>query len=234
MAITRRGAFKASLLGGVGAAVATTIPASVAWADAAPAAPAARNAREALRLLKEGNRRWSRYVSRHPNEGRARRAQLVEGQAPFATILSCADSRVPPELVFDQGLGDLFTVRSAGQVLDGSVLGSLTYAVEHLHTPLIVVMGHQSCGAVDAAVEAHRTGELPHGHIGGLVAEILEVVESTPDDGEDFLDDCVRANAEHIARLLREDSELGDFVSDGRVEVVAARYDLEDSKVAWL
>ncbi len=233
MAITRRGAFKASLLGGVGAAVATTLPSS-AWADTAPAAPAARDAQEALRLLKAGNKRWYRHASRHPHESRARRAQLVEGQDPFAVVLGCADSRVPPELVFDQGLGDLFTIRSAGQVLDGSVLGSLTYAVEHLHTPLIVVMGHQSCGAVDAAVEAHRSGELPHGHVGGLVGEILEVVESTPDDGEDFLDDCVRANARHIADRLREDDELGEFVSDGRVEVVAARYDLESSRVNWL
>ncbi|MEU3019527.1 carbonic anhydrase [Nocardiopsis sp. NPDC007018] len=234
MAITRRGAFKASLIGGVGAAVATTIPASVAWADTPSAPPVARDAKEALRLLKRGNQRWARYASTHPNESRSRRAQLVDGQAPFATVLGCADSRVPPELVFDQGLGDLFTIRSAGQVLDGSVLGSLTYAVEHLHTPLIVVMGHQSCGAVDAAVQAHRTGQLPPGHVGGLVAEILEVVESTPDDGEDFLDDCVRANAEHIARLLAEDPEIGEFVTNGEVEIVAARYGLEDSRVSWL
>ncbi|GAA1082536.1 carbonic anhydrase [Nocardiopsis metallicus] len=233
MAITRRGAFKASLLGGVGAAVATTLPSS-AWAGAAPAGAVTGDAKEALRLLKEGNRRWHRHVSQHPHESRARRAQLVEGQEPFAVVLGCADSRVPPELVFDRGLGDLFTIRSAGQVLDGSVLGSLTYAVEHLRTPLIVVMGHQSCGAVDAAVQAHRTGELPHGHVGGLVAEILEVVESTPDDGEDFLDDCVRANARHIARRLREDGELGEFVADGRLKVVAARYDLESSRVTWL
>ena len=233
MAITRRGAFKASLLGGAAVATATALPSS-AWAGTAPAGPVTGDAGEALRLLKEGNKRWRRHVSRHPHEGRARRAQLVEGQDPFAVVLGCADSRVPPELVFDRGLGDLFTIRSAGQVLDGSVLGSLTYAVEHLHTPLIVVMGHQSCGAVDAAVAAHRTGELPHGHVGGLVAEILEVVESTPDDGDDFLDDCVRANALHIAERLRQDDELGEFVSDGRLEVVAARYDLESSGVTWL
>ncbi|MGW5875466.1 carbonic anhydrase [Nocardiopsis terrae] len=233
MAITRRGALKASVLSGVGAAVATTLP-SAAWADTDPAGTAAVDADKALRLLEQGNRRWVRHHSRHPHEGRARRARLVGGQNPFATVLGCADSRVPPELVFDRGLGDLFTVRSAGQVLDGSVLGSLTYAAEHLHTPLLVVMGHQSCGAVGAAVEAHRTGELPSGHIGGLVAEILEVVESTPDDGEDFVDDCVRANAEHVARLLREDDELGGFVTDGRLRVVAARYGLEDSRVSWL
>lgn len=233
MAITRRGAFKASLLGGAAVATAAALPSS-AWAGTVPAGAVTGDARRALRLLREGNKRWRRHVSQHPHEGRARRAQLVEGQDPFAVVLGCADSRVPPELVFDRGLGDLFTIRSAGQVLDGSVLGSLTYAVEHLHTPLIVVMGHQSCGAVDAAVEAHRTGELPHGHVGGLVAEILEVVESTPDDGDDFLDDCVRANALRIAERLREDDELGEFVSAGKLEVVAARYDLESSGVTWL
>lgn len=233
MAMSRRGALKASLLGGVGAAAVTAFPTS-AWADPVPGAPSVRTPAEALRLLKEGNRRWRRHASSHPNEGRGRREEMVGGQNPFAVVLGCADSRVPPELVFDRGLGDLFTIRSAGQVLDGSVLGSIAYAVEHLSTPLIVVMGHQSCGAVDAAVEAHRTGELPHGHVGGLVAEILEVVESTPDDGEDFLDDCVRANAQHIADLLREDDEIGGSVAEGRVQIVAARYGLEDSRVSWL
>ncbi|MBR8742332.1 carbonic anhydrase [Nocardiopsis sp. MG754419] len=230
MSFSRRGALRASLLGGVGAATMTAFPAP-ALADTSVAGSPS----DALRLLKEGNRRWRRYDSRHPHEGRARRAEMVEGQEPFAVILGCADSRVAPELTFDRGLGDLFTVRSAGQVLDGSVLGSLTYAVEHLHVPLIAVVGHQSCGAVSAAIEAHRTGELPGGHVGGLVEEILEVVDSTPEvDGEDHLDACVRANAVHIADRLREDDELGEFVEDGRLEIVAARYGLDDSTVSWL
>jgi carbonic anhydrase len=232
MAITRRNALRASLLGGVGAAAATAVPAA-AWADPVSASRAEDPA-SALRRLKQGNDRWRRYHSRHPNEGRARRAELVGGQSPFATILGCADSRVPPELVFDQGLGDLFTIRSAGQVLDSSVLGSVSYGSEHLHVPLIVVLGHQSCGAVSAAVEAHRTGTVPEGHIGYLVEQILDVVESTPDDGEDFVDDCVRANAAHIAGLLREDDELRDRVDAGELDIVPARYDLETSAVVWL
>ncbi|MDT0329041.1 carbonic anhydrase [Nocardiopsis lambiniae] len=231
MAISRRHALRASLLGSAGAALATAAPAS-AWAE--PDAPFDGGARQALRLLKEGNRRWRRFASRHPNEGRNRRIEVAQGQNPFALVLGCADSRVPPELVFDRGLGDLFTVRSAGEVLDSSVLGSVTYAVEHLEVPLIVVLGHSSCGAVSAAVDTHRTGELPHGHVGYLVEQILEVVEATPDEGGDFLDACVRANAVHVADLLRTDDELRPFVESGRLDIVPARYDLNGYGVDWL
>ncbi|MFL1378182.1 MULTISPECIES: carbonic anhydrase [unclassified Nocardiopsis] len=231
MAISRRHALRASLLGGAGAALAVAAPAPV-WAS--PGLPFEGDRHEALRLLKEGNRRWRRFASRHPNEGRNRRIEVAQGQNPFALILGCADSRVAPELVFDRGLGDLFTVRSAGEVLDSSVLGSISYAVEHLEVPLIVVLGHSACGAVSAAVDAHRTGELPHGHVGYLVEQILEVVESTPDEGEDFVDDCVRANAAHIADRLREDEELAPFVAAGKLDVVAARYDLQGYGVDWL
>ncbi|MEV2274327.1 carbonic anhydrase [Nocardiopsis sp. NPDC049922] len=234
MSLSRRGALRASLLGGAGVAAATALPAS-AFAEPVPTAePGSVDADTAMRLLRRGNRRWRAFRSRHPHEGRARRAELTAGQSPFATVLGCADSRVPPELVFDQGLGDLFTIRSAGEVLDESVLGSVSYAAEHLEVPLIVVLGHSSCGAVTAAVEAHRTGEIPHGHIGYLVEEILPVVESTPDDGEDFVDDCIRANARHVAETLRQDADLRDRVESGRLEIVAARYDLEDSRVTWL
>jgi len=196
--------------------------------------PHPQDAASALRLLKDGNRRWSRIASRHPNEGAARRAEMALGQDPFAVVLGCSDSRVAPELVFDRGLGDLFTVRSAGQVLDSSVLGSISYAAEHLEVPLVVVLGHASCGAVTAAVDAHHSGEVPHGHIGYLVEQILPVVESTPDDGDDFVDDCIRANAEYIADQLREDDDLRDLVDTGRLDIVAARYDLESSRVSWL
>ncbi|MBE3001532.1 carbonic anhydrase [Nocardiopsis sp. HNM0947] len=232
MSLTRRGALRASLVGGMGAAFATSVQAAPALADADPLT---RGPDEALELLRAGNQRWRAVASEHPNEGGDRREELVEGQNPFALVLGCADSRVPPELVFDRGLGDLFTVRSAGQVLDLSVMGSLVYAVEHLEVPLIVVMGHATCGAVDAAVEAHHTGELPDGHVGRLVEEILPVVESVPEDGDEdaFLDACVRANADHIAGLLRQDEELREFVDGGSLEIVAAHYDLATSHVDW-
>ncbi|NYH52034.1 carbonic anhydrase [Nocardiopsis arvandica] len=232
MAITRRGALRASLAGGVGAAFSAVAPVPAWSAPASPPRPG--DAAASLRLLEQGNRRWRRHASRHPNEGRGRRRELVHGQAPFAVVLGCADSRVPPELVFDRGLGDLFTIRSAGQVLDGSVLGSIGYAAEHLAVPLIVVLGHASCGAVTAAVEAHRTGEVPRGHVGYLVEEILPVVDATPDDGGDFVDACVRANAVHIADRLREDEDLRGLVESGSLDVVPARYDLETSEAVWL
>ncbi|GAB3206915.1 carbonic anhydrase [Marinactinospora thermotolerans] len=229
MVMSRRTALGASFVAGAGALLAGS-----ATALAAPLPEgAAVDATSALDLLKKGNLRWQRGEQRHPHEGAARRSELVAGQQPFAIILGCADSRVPPELVFDRGLGDLFTVRSAGQVLDESVLGSIVYGVEHLHVPLIVVLGHASCGAVAAAVDAHETGQVPGGHVGYLVEQILPVIEATP-GGDDPVDAGVSANARHIAGLLRADPELAGHVADGSLRVVAARYDLDDSRVSFL
>src|SRR6516165_380132 len=123
---------------------------------------------EALKRLKEGNSRFVADMLAERNLGRNRRAELAKGQAPFAIILGCADSRVAPELLFDQGLGDLFVVRVAGNVTDPAILGSIEYAVEHLKAPLIVVVGHEKCGAVDAALSG---GEL-HGNIAKLIKEV--------------------------------------------------------------
>lgn len=106
------------------------------------------NPEKGLAALVEGNRRYQAQRLTHPHQNAARRAALAAGQHPFAAVLSCADSRVPPEIVFDQGLGDLFVVRVAGNITDDVVLGSLEYAVEHLHVPLVVVLGHYKCGAV--------------------------------------------------------------------------------------
>ena len=115
---------------------------------------APKNAAQALEWLKEGNLRFASSRPRHAHEAASWRKHLKSGQQPFATILGCADSRVPPELVFDQGFGELFVIRVAGNIVSTDVLGSLQYAVRHLHTPLVVVMGHESCGAVTAAVDA--------------------------------------------------------------------------------
>ncbi|WP_173434270.1 carbonic anhydrase [Allosalinactinospora lopnorensis] len=233
MAVSRRTAFRASLTGGAALVLGGSGAAALASSDG-PESARPGDADGALRLLRQGNRRWRASASHHPNEDAARREELTGGQSPFATILGCSDSRVPPELVFDRGLGDLFTVRSAGQVPDPSVLGSVLYAVEHLETPLLVVLGHESCGAVSAAVEAHETGDVPQGHIGHLVERLLPVVESTPDDGGDFVDACVTANAEDIARRLREDEEIGGFARTGALRVVAARYELGTGAVTFL
>jgi carbonic anhydrase len=122
------------------------------------------NASDALRRLKEGNRRFMDGVSRHTHESASWRSLLIETQKPFATILGCSDSRVPPELIFDVGFGDLFTIRVAGNIIAEDVIGTLQYGVAHLHTPLVVVLGHEGCGAVGATMEEmlHQTKELKH------------------------------------------------------------------------
>ncbi|MFD0202829.1 MULTISPECIES: carbonic anhydrase [Saccharothrix] len=155
-AVTRRRLF------GITAGTAATVvvagaPASAQGPSAPRTAPAtAVDAEGAWRKLAEGNRRFVTGHQTHPHESLRWRESLVRGQHPFAVVLGCADSRVPPELVFDHGLGDLFTVRAAGEVLDNSVLGSVEYAVEHLGIPLVVVLGHANCGAVSAAVDVVR------------------------------------------------------------------------------
>ncbi|MFW5419924.1 carbonic anhydrase [Nocardiopsis sp. CNT-189] len=233
MAVSRRSALTASLAGGAGLLFSGGLGAAPAWADAS--AGGAAGPGEALRLLKEGNERWRTYAQTHPNESKARRQELVAGQKPFALVLGCADSRVPVELVFDRGLGDLFGVRSAGEVLDSSVLASISYGANHLHIPLVVVLGHASCGAVTAAVEVHRGAPMPGGHIGYMVKRILPAIESVPDDGTDaFIDACVSANSRYIADELAADPELSGAVGSGRLRISPARYELDSSKVNFL
>lgn len=145
--------------------------------DAAPAAEVAvETPEEALERLLEGNARYVADKNQPLNEGKDRREKLTKRQRPFATIFSCVDSRVPPELVFDRGLGDLFVIRTAGQVVDTAVLGSLEYGVAELEIPLILVMGHSACGAVKATVAAISTGEKPEAEIGYLVDGIAPAV----------------------------------------------------------
>ncbi|RIQ11280.1 carbonic anhydrase, partial [Jiangella rhizosphaerae] len=140
--------------------------------------PVPTSADDVWAVLAAGNERFASGRPRHPHEDRPYRESLVSGQHPIACVLSCADSRVAPELVFDQGLGDLFTVRSAGEVLDDAVVGSIEYAVEHVAVPLVVVLGHAGCGAVRAAVEVVRGGPAPAGSIAALVRAIEPAVRT--------------------------------------------------------
>jgi carbonic anhydrase len=134
---------------------------------------------DAISKLKEGNGRYAGGNLQHPGQTTERRAELANSQYPFAAIVSCSDSRVPPEIVFDQGLGDLFVVRVAGNVIDDHGLGSIEYSVDHLGVRLIVVLGHQSCGAVKAARETIAARSKAPGHIQSLVAAIQPAVEAT-------------------------------------------------------
>ncbi len=187
--------------------------------------------------LAAGNERFARGEPRHPHEDEPYRESLVAGQHPIACVLSCADSRVTPELVFDQGLGDLFTVRSAGEVLDDAVVGSVEYAVEHVAVPLVVVLGHAGCGAVQATVDVVRGGPAPDGSIAALVQAIEPAVRGVAAGSDDvaYLAACVEAQARGAAAALAGASPIvRDAVASGRTTVVAAVYDLESGLVSQL
>nr|WP_307680317.1 carbonic anhydrase [Streptomyces sp. V4I2] len=185
---------------------------------------------EALRELTAGNVRWRTYREKHPDETPSVRQSLTSGQHPFAVVLGCVDSRVPPELVFDQGLGDLLTVRTAGEVLDEAVLGSVAYGVLELKIPLVLVLGHQSCGAVRAAVEADTSGEGLPAHIQYLADQIAPNIDRTK-EGDARVDSTIDANIRAVRARLAAEPDLAAKVSAGQLAVVGARYELSDQHV---
>lgn len=186
---------------------------------------------DALQRLADGNKRFITGTAEKPRQGAERRLEVAKKQSPFAVVVTCSDSRVCPEIVFDQGLGDLFVVRVAGNSIDDVALGSIEYAVEHLNSHLVIVVGHERCGAVDAAVKG---GELP-GHIGSLVTPIKPAVDATRGNAGDILDAAVRYNAKYVADSLKvRDSLIKDLIAKGEVKVVGARYDLDSGVVEIL
>lgn len=192
---------------------------------------AAPGGEEALKRLVEGNARFVAGAAKHPDQTTQRRAELAQGQAPFAIVLTCSDSRVPPELFLDQGLGDLFVIRNAGNILDDHVIGSMEYAVEHLHVPLVLVIGHEKCGAVSAAASG---GEVP-GHIRSVVEALEPAVELAKDKPGDKVDNAVRANAQRVAEILgRVEPILKEAVGQGHLLIVPARYDLATGRLDLL
>ncbi|MEU8648788.1 carbonic anhydrase [Streptomyces sp. NPDC048737] len=226
----RRTLLRGGLVGAmtVGGAPLTAAPASATPAPRKPARPA--TASEALRELAAGNRRWRTFRERHPDETPSVRQSLTQGQHPFAVVLGCIDSRVPPELVFDQGLGDLMTVRTAGEVLDEAVLGSVAYGVLELGIPLVVVLGHQSCGAVRAAVEADLSGERLPAHIQYLADRIRPFIDRTK-EGDARVDATVDANVLAVRSLLAAEPDLAARITAGELAVVGARYELTTQAV---
>jgi carbonic anhydrase len=212
-------------------------------ADRAGAAPAAGTANpapasltpdQALNALKAGNRAFlaGRAVPADAN-GR-RRLEIARAQYPIAVLVSCSDSRVPPELLFGRGLGELFIVRNAGNTIDTTAMGSLEYAVAELNVPLVVVMGHERCGAVAAAVAVVERGATYPGSIGRMVEPIVPaVLDARRQNSRDLLDASVRTNVSRTVSRLREFSEpmVLDRIRDGRLRIVGARYDLDDGNV---
>jgi carbonic anhydrase len=189
----------------------------------------ARDAEAALQELLDGNARFASGSPAHPNRDAARREGLVAGQQPFAAVVACSDSRVPPELLFDRGFGDLFVVRVAGNVVDRAALGSIEYAALHLHVPLIMVLGHSGCGAVTAVLsDAEFEGELL------AVAELLRPAVDIC-AGESDVDSVAKANATLTAEwLARRSVLLGDVVRSGETKIVAAFYDMTTGRVSVL
>jgi len=181
--------------------------------------------------LKAGNAHHVAKAYQRPHQSAARQRELASGQQPHAAILACADSRVPPEIILDQGLGDLFDVRVAGNVAGSPEIGSLEYAVSHLDVPLIVVMGHQKCGAVTAAADAGT----PPGHLPTLVDLIRPAVTAATKAPGDRVENAVRINVENQVRALRESKPiLEGYCTKGALKVVGAVYSLDTGKVDWL
>ena len=185
----------------------------------------------ALAELKTGNEHHMSHRYQHPHESAERQRELVQGQNPHAEILSCADSRVPPEIVFDQGLGDLFVVRVAGNVATDTELGSLEYGAEHLHIPLLVVLGHERCGAVTAAIE----GGAAEGHIATLINLLKPAVDKTHGLPGDPVANAVRTNVELVVKQLRSSTPiLSELVTHGKLRIVGGVYSLQTGAVTWL
>jgi len=187
--------------------------------------------KEALQVLLAGNKRFLSGKLEHPNHCEESRKGLVSGQEPIAVVLACADSRVPPVDVFDQGLGDLFILRVAGNIINDHILGSIEYAVSHLHTPLVIVMGHSSCGAVSAVAQGVKL----NGHIASLTPSIDAALKKTKGLEGHWTNNAAKELARATAKKIEESEPIvADLVQEGKVLVVAAYYDLATGEVTVL
>ena len=194
------------------------------------------NSDQALAVLTEGNKRFVEGHCEHPHLTKELRHKLASGQHPFVTIMTCADSRVPVELLFDQGIGDTFVIRVAGNVSDIDEIGSIEYGVCHLHTPLLVIMGHTRCGAVTAVFNQEEL----HGCIPSLVDNITPAVISAKENehGESqdqLIMEAIKSNVwNSIKDLLKGSPEILQLAKEGAVKIVGAIYDIDSGVVSWL
>ncbi|QFS42956.1 cynT, carbonic anhydrase [Nostoc sphaeroides CCNUC1] len=181
----------------------------------------------ALQKLMEGNQRFIDHQPQYPDQSALRLQEVAIAQHPFATILSCADSRVPAEIVFDQGIGDIFDVRIAGNIATHEAIGSIEYAVVLLGSPLLMVMGHERCGAVTAAVQ----NESLLGDISTFVKAIKPAVEKVKSQPGDAVENAVVANVQYQIEQLKRSQLLTEQVRSGKLKIVGGRYDLDTGKV---
>lgn len=188
--------------------------------------------RQAWRILRDGNNRFVTGESRHPSQGIEDRARLAGGQHPHVALFGCADSRLAAEIIFDQGLGDMFVVRTAGQVIDSAVLGSLEYAVEVLQVPLIVILGHDSCGAVKATLDALDDNQIPGGYIRDVVERVTPSILAGRSEGLTRVDEFEARHVVETGQLLMQRSRIiADRISTGRLAIVGLTYQLSEGQV---
>ena len=200
-----------------------------------PAGDHGHEVEEALSRLLEGNQRFVAANLLHPDQTAERRVEVSKAQDPFAVVLSCSDSRVPPEIVFDQGLGDLFTIRVAGNVIDGAGLGSIEFAAEEYDVPLVVVLGHERCGAILATIDALTSGGRVPPHVDSLVNPIRPAAERARFLPGDWVDNTVRANVELVTgQLQTSEPVLAHLVSAGELTIIGAHYGLATGQVELL
>ena len=228
--LNRRSFFK---LGAAGAAAAFAGLALTTPSLAAQSTSPALSPDQALDRLMEGNKKFVIDAGACAANFAVRRRDLTSGQAPWAIVLSCADSRVVPELVFGGvTLGELFVARNAGNVVDTNILGAIEYGVEHLHAPIVMVLGHSRCGAVSAACDMASKGTRIDGSVGKMLLPILPVALAETNRSEGFIDRTARANAVNGAeRIIAESAIVSHLVDEGKVKVVPAFYDLETGAV---
>jgi carbonic anhydrase len=201
-----------------------------------PATPSAPDPAAALKRLVQGNERFAKGEATPRLATPGLLANLADAQQPFATILGCSDSRVPPEILFDQGLGDLFIVRVAGNILGPETLGSMAYALEHLRTPLFVVLGHENCGAVHAALETRVHGAKHHARMAPLLNAILPALEGldATQSFESQMRCAVEANVRRSVRQLAATPAGRAALAEGRIQLGGAIYQLETGRVRFL
>ena len=201
--------------------------------------PKINTADEALNLLKEGNKRYVEGNLKNFDLGKEKREALTKGQNPHTIIVTCSDSRVAPEHLFDQGLGDIFIIRVAGNVLDKDEIGSVEYAVDHLKTPLVVMMGHESCGAVTSAVDMYENPDNSHGteNIKALLNKIVPSVKEAKKSnlkGEELVNKSIDLNIDATVKQIKEQSPIvKEGLANGKVKVVGAKYILSTGEVKW-
>lgn len=190
---------------------------------------------EAMQKLMDGNKRFVSGTLAQKDLSATKRKELAKGQKPFATVLTCSDSRVPPEILFDQGLGDVFVVRVAGNVVDPIALGSIEYAAEHLGSPLVLILGHSKCGAVKATLESKGK---PEGNIGAIVKKIMPAADAAKKKGgtqDEILETAIKENVKNVyADVMKNSKIIPHLVEEGKLMIVAGEYDITSGKIEMI